>query len=569
MYIKSVETKLFSFIFVLFFLNSTSVNSSDLQNFSSKFLENIWRFQPVEATQKGVHTYDTILATYTNESVKAEIDFLLFLKKQVLKINTENLSVDDNIDRRLLLSNIDMKVFQLKELKSWRKNPVLYVDECINGIYFLMLRDFAPISIRAKSIQKRLIEIPRVMKEARENIKNPPKIYVIVAIEEITEAINFLNESISEIAKNLDSTTKESIFANRGIAIKSMNEYKNYLQEVLPSCPENFAIGKKNYEFWLYSEHLLDFDSEELLSIGERVFAETDSAIKILEAEMKKEEEKKTEEKISHPSDFSKKDVLNYYKTEIESVKQFVIKNNIADVPSFVGELRVIETPKFMRGLIPGIAMEPAGPFDSVNTSYFYIRPIPDSMDEKTKERYFNIVKNRGFRGGVVHEGYPGHHLQLSIANKHHSNIRKYQQNAPFVEGWALYCEEMMGESGLFKDQKWHKIGVLGGVKFRAARVILDVNLQTGKWSYEQALKFMIEKFGGDSVFFKGEVRRYCLSPTQPMSYLVGKLAIMKLREDMKRKLKEKFSLYDFHNAILKEGSIPPKLIELGLSLSH
>jgi uncharacterized protein (DUF885 family) len=230
-------------------------------------------------------------------------------------------------------------------------------------------------------------------------------------------------------------------------------------------------------------------------------------------------------------------------------------------VPDYVGKLQVVETPTFLRGIIPGIAMEPPSPLDSIQTSYFYIRPIPDPLDSADRQNYYNLVRRRGWKGSVVHEGFPGHHLQLSIANHHPSFIRRMQGNTPMIEGWALYCEQMATDQGLYPDNGFPALRWLGGVKFRAARIIVDVKLHTGQMNYDDAWQFMVRTFGGDTAFFKGEVRRYCLSPTQPMSYLVGKTQIMALRREYKDRMGDKFSLRDFHDRLLAEGSIPLGLI--------
>lgn len=264
---------------------------------------------------------------------------------------------------------------------------------------------------------------------------------------------------------------------------------------------------------------------------------------------------------VPAPAGFSTREVLDYEQTEIDSMRAWVAAKGLATVPAYVGPLRIVETPYFLRPIIPGIAMEPPAPLDSVQTSYFYVRPLPAVLDSTQRQSYYDFVRDRGWRGSVVHEGYPGHHLQLSIANHNASLVRRMQADIPLIEGWALYCEQMTVEEGLYPDDGFLALRWLGGVRFRAARVVLDVNLHTGRMNYDEAWHFLMEKAGADSEFAQGEVRRYCLEPTQPMSYLVGKTQIMALRDEYRRKMKERFSLKDFHDRLLKEGSIPVGLI--------
>jgi uncharacterized protein (DUF885 family) len=190
-----------------------------------------------------------------------------------------------------------------------------------------------------------------------------------------------------------------------------------------------------------------------------------------------------------------------------------------------------------------------------------YIPPLPDKFDSTQRLQYYNSGRRHGYRGGIVHEGLPGHHFQLSIANHNPSFIRRLQFNTCLIEGWALYCEQMVGDQGLYPPDSFPDLRWLGGVWFRAARIIVDVKLHTGRMSYDDAWRFMVDKCWPDTAFFKAEVKRYCMSPSQPMSYLVGKTQLLALRDEYRKKMGDRFSLQDFHDQLLAEGSIPVSLI--------
>ncbi len=235
-------------------------------------------------------------------------------------------------------------------------------------------------------------------------------------------------------------------------------------------------------------------------------------------------------------------------------------------MPEDIAPVTVIETPPFLRAMISGIAYQPAGPFDSVQQAYFYVRPIPDRLDRGQVEARYRYVYRRGFRGSGVHEAYPGHHLQLQIAGRHHDPVRKWQMNPMMIEGWALYCEEAMYDQGLYgRDSPARRLAILGGIRFRAARVVADVKLHTGQFTYDQCVDWMCEALDADSEsdreFIRKEVRRYTFSPTYQMSYLMGKREIMALRRAAEQRDGDRFSLKAFHDALLAEGSIPPTLM--------
>jgi uncharacterized protein (DUF885 family) len=265
--------------------------------------------------------------------------------------------------------------------------------------------------------------------------------------------------------------------------------------------------------------------------------------------------------KVLLPPDFDKDDVLAYRQQEIASVRDFITASHLVTIPDWVGDLQVVETPGYLHTIIPGIAMLPPGALDDAKTSYFYVPPLPARFNLNQAEYYYNHVQNREFRISVVHEGYPGHHLQLSIANNHPSIIRKTFFDYFFAEGWALYCEELMAQSGLYEDSLAATMRVLYGIRFRAVRIIIDVMLQTRQYTYEDAVKFMKTTLHGDSLYYAQEVKRYIISPCQPSSYLVGKLQIVDLLHDYKKIKGDAFDLKEFHDNLLSHGTIPINLV--------
>jgi hypothetical protein len=312
--------------------------------------------------------------------------------------------------------------------------------------------------------------------------------------------------------------------------------------------------------------HLLDFDTDSMLRIGENMLDFCDMMIDSLER-LYGEPEKKH---VKIPSGFGKDDVMEYRKNEIAFLREFVAQSGIVTVPENIGKLVIVETPGFLRTIIPGIAMMPPGPFDNLDTSYFFVRPLQMTFSKKQSEYYYNYIHNRWFRGSVVHEGYPGHHLQISIANNHPSPIRRSWYDYFFIEGWALYCEEFMAHTDLFTDDTLGAIiNSLYGVRFRSVRVIVDVKLNTGDFTYEEAVSFMRETLGGDSAYYAREVRRYITDPGQAPSYLIGKIQILDLLEDYKNAKGEDFNLKTFHNELLSHGSIPVALLRRALGIDE
>lgn len=522
----------------------------------------LWQFHPVSATASGCHDYDSLLGRYSAADVARFARRLKEQLKSCEQILPEWLTADEQIDHELLISNIRMELFRLEQVPSWKRNPQFYADECVEGVYYPLLRDFAPLEDRAGLAIRRLRAVPRVMAEAARNVKNPPATYAGAAIGELASGEEFF----AQVARNLGEQfpdLKPALDLSSARAVKAMKGYQERLQKLLPGLADNFAMGKANYDYVLKTDQFFDFDSDSLLRIGEKTLNWSDSLIQLRAADKTRYDSlhpARADEYEPPPAGFSRADYLAYEDAEAETMRAWTARE-FATVPEYVGDIRATETPGFLLGIIPGLAMEPPAPLDSVQTSYMYLGVLPDPFDSSDRERYWNTVRRHGGRGGLVHEGFPGHHLQLSLANHHPSLIRRMQGNNTLIEGWALYCEQAVTEQGLYPDDGFLSLRWLGGVRFRAARVILDVKLHTGQMTYDQAVQFMCENFGGDTAFFQGEVRRYCLQPTQPMSYLVGKTQILALRRECEERLGDDFSLRNFHDRLLAEGSIPVSLI--------
>lgn len=545
--------------------NSLVAQGTDSVRFhqiSDQILNNLFKFLPVLATDKGIHSYDDRLADYSPAAINKEINILKGFLADLKKINPEKLLLPDQLDYKLLTSNVESLWLDFARIQWHKKSPVVYVNECLNGVYFILLRENALMSERLKAIAERLREVPRVLAQGQKNIANPPAIYVEIAQEAAQEAINFYQQAIVDLA-SLYPASKPAIDSAVPIAVEAFKNYVRYLEKLEKTAQGNFAIGKEYFNYKLKHEHFLDFDSDSLLKIGQTILADVAQEYRRLQAHL--DSFPPPQEEYFVPQSYSLKDHLEYYQWEMDQTKQYLRDKNIVTVPDPFPPCVAVSTPKFMRGLIPGIAYQPTAPFDTNQTGYFYI-PFPDSFNDQQRARYYGSMRSRRIKGGVVHEAYPGHHFQMTFANRVPSRVRKIQANNTMAEGWALYCEQMMYDQGFYGEDLRQKLGVLGGIRFRACRIVVDVSLHTGKMGFQQAVDYMAKTLGSDTAFVKAEVKRYTIDPTQPMSYLTGKLIIMDMREKMKARAGVNFSLKKFHDLILAEGTIPPSLIRWKLA---
>ncbi len=546
------------------FTDTESAKKYTFNELCLEILGTIQSFYPVRSTEVGIHSYDHRLADYSSSSVKTMIKTLKEYEKQLYKIKATDLSDHERINYRLIKSNVDIALLNLERIAWHKRSPQLYVDEAVNGIYFLMLSHHAPLEQRLVSVISRMKAVPVLLVTARQNLINPPQVYIDAARESLESGSQFYQEVAAELMNKFPQRSDE-ISQAATQAREAMDEFSNFLGEMTPGPETTFAIGKEHFDYMLQHEYFLEFDADSLLRIGEALLAEAQQAYQEQEANVETNHQTGSDS-VFIPANFTKQDILDYYLWETNQVRIFLEQNDIVTVPENISPITVVETPPFLRTMIGGIAYQPAGPFDSIQQGYFYVRPIPGDLDREQLEARFRYIQRRGFKGSVVHEAYPGHHLQLQIAGMNDDPVRQWQFNIMMIEGWALYCEEMMYHAHLYGNEdpnQW--LGVLGGIRFRAARIVADVKLHTGRFTYDECVNWMIEALDAasesDKEYLRKEVRRYTISPTYQMSYLMGKREIMALRQAAEERDGDRFSLKAFHDALLAEGSIPPTLM--------
>ncbi|MCX6829428.1 MAG: DUF885 domain-containing protein [candidate division Zixibacteria bacterium] len=529
-----------------------------LAGLAEEILQNLQSFYPVVSTGKGIHTYDYLFTDYSSKSIRAEVGKLKKFQSRLNQFKSNLLSPEGQIDWKLLKSNVDIALQNLERIKWHVRNPYIYVDDAVTGTYLILNSPYAPFEQRGQNIIARWKLVPDLLAQAKLNLKKPAPVYIKLAHEMAYTGVEFYKKAAEELKFQLPDLTGE-IDAAVQRAIAAMQDYQKFLQNLPSGDPNAFAIGKTEFDFKLKNEYFLDYDSDSLIKIGENLLAVTDSLYKAYELFL--EANPVPVDSVFAIDCLSKYDVLNYYNWEIEQTKLYLREHDVLTVPDNIGACIAVETPVFMRNITGGIAYQPPGTFNSDQTGYFYVRPIPDSLDEGQREARYRYILRRGFKGSVVHEGYPGHHMQFMMSARIPSSVRKWQENNCYIEGWALYCEQMMYDNGFYGSDKRPYLGVLGGIMFRAARIVVDAKLHTGKMSTDEAVQWMSKALDSDSQFIRTEVNRYTLTPTIPMSYLIGKTEVMKLRDAFKAREGDKFSMKDFHDKYLSEGMVPPRLL--------
>lgn len=518
------------------------------------FVREAFRLSPSSATYMGIHDHDDSLESFSRDSRQEAARMLKHYAALHSKIDAKKLDDDGYTDYHLMGSELFVRRLHLEETRDWERDPALYPGAVLESAYHLL--NGKPSARRGESLLSRMRQFPRLLGEARENIKNPPKLFCQSAIE-VTEGGMEFFRNLRIDALTLPQKLKKELEAGRLNAVRGLDDYGRWVKEkLLPRAGGDFAVGRGAFDRLLKKYHLLPYDADGLKEIGEEALRRTEKRLKEMAGRIDRTKSWKDllrESAEKHPS---AQKLVETYGKEMARTRKFILEKNLAPMPR-VDSLVVNETPPFFRMFLPFAAYMPPPLFQPKGDAEFWVTPVPTGISKsetqaRLKEHAFHKIPVI-----VLHETYPGHHLQFSFLREVSSPLVKCAFAA--CEGWALYCEEMMREEGFF-DNPVSELSQRRDELWRIIRVILDVGLHTGKMKPEKAVKFLSEKAQMPEAMAWGEVKRYARDATQPMSYYIGKMEIMRLRDEYRKKVKDRFRLFDFHTGLLKCGPVPVKL---------
>jgi uncharacterized protein (DUF885 family) len=530
-----------------------------------------FKFNPTSGTAAGFHQYDDQLEDYSRATIEKQVASLKDFQKLAAKVDPKQLSAAARVDHWLLLNDINGRLLALENIRMWEKNPDVYSGNITNSIFVIMARTFAPPEQRLKSVIAREKQVPAVFQAARQNLKNPPPIYVDVALEQIPGLISFFQNDVPGAFKDVKDQALLAEFktANQ----KVMDELKSYQQwlekDLKPQAHGDFRLGEENYRKKLLYDEDVEIPLGRLLEIGMADLRRNQQAFKDTAAKI---DPSKTPQQIleelekDHPAPDK---LLQTFRDTLGGLKSFLEDHHIVRVPSQVLPI-VEETPPFARALTFA-SMDTPGPFERVAKEAFFNVTLPEAAWSAKEVEEHMAGFNRGtVISTAVHEVYPGHYTQFLWVPYAPSKIRKLLGCSSNAEGWAHYSEQMMLDEGYGrrsgvapdKDATFLKLrlGQLQDALLRNARFIVGIQMHTGKMTFDQGVEFF-EKEGYQS-HMNGlrETKRGTADPTY-LYYTLGKLEILKLREDYKKKMGDKYSLEQFHNALLEQGFPPIKLV--------
>jgi len=525
-----------------------------------EFVELYFRHHPVRATEAGIHDYDHVLPDDSPDGIRERSAWLRDLEQRlVASVPWQELPVEHRVDYAVLRSRIASLRADLEEIRTYQRNPVLYPQTALEGIFRLLANPFAPLEDRKESILARMLAVPDYLQTVRANLQEVPDQWLGLAADLTLSAPGYVDEVGCQLVKSFPGEN-ERIEHAVSRARQGFLQYQQFIDGDLERrVGGTFAIGERWMNYKLERELLLDYDCRALESLGREHIERTTRA---LEAEAARLEPGKTwQEQVAegrkrHPEALRLRDA---YQAEVERARRFVQEKRLVPLP--VGEkLSVIDTPVFQRTISPIASHVAQAPFDDDLGGIIEITPIDTTRRKEEQLAQLEMHHYSAISSIVANLAYPGQHVQSCWAHGAGSRLRRASRSHLLVAGWALYCEELMLEQGYFLESN-AKLFHLRDLLWRACRVVVDVGLQTGRMTFMQAVDFLADRALMPRQAALGEVRHATLMPTLPLGYLVGKLAIGEIRADAEKRLGTRFDLPEFHQRLLTSGAIPPNLI--------
>jgi len=528
-----------------------AMTDARLDALSKEFFDWYVEWNPIFATSVGIHTYDHLLPRGTHDAGLQEIAKSKEALERLAEIDRKSLSPGKRVDYGVLRNSLRLWIYELDELRIWESMPS-GSDSVGEGLFLLLMREFASLPKRLESITGRLERTPSFLEEMKTRIRAPVKIWTEIGLESAQRTPGFLRMIEAAGKEALPGADAARLAEAAARANEAFAEQARWIErELLPKAEERLGIGAAKFRK-LVRLRELGLTVDEIYAIGKKYLRHSKRELARLAGEIKAGatvEEAKEIVKGDHPARFE--DALAYTAKVMEDSRRFILEHNLATIPTNE-VLRVIETPSFLRHVTPFAAYSPPARFDPRQEGLYMVTPIEDKPEMLREHSY------GGVRNTAVHEGYPGHHLQLTCANLNPSYARALASAVESVEGWAHYCEDMMKEAGFSADPATRFHQMLDEI-WRACRILIDVDLHMGRMAFDEAVDFLVREAGMERAGAIAEVKRYTYTPAYPLSYLIGKHLISELRKHVKKGLGRAYSDKLFHDTYLYAGSIPMK----------
>src|SRR5216117_1314265 len=554
-------------------LNAQASPQDDaFQKIARDYIEQYLQSNPEDATELGDHRFDSQLTDYSPDARAKDLATQKESRDKLNAIDGSQLTGPNNIDFRILKENIDYQIFRAEELKEADWNPLVYMQSLANSLYLLVARDFAPAEKRIPNLRQRMEGIPHVITQAKANLQHPPRVHTETAIEQTQGAINLVRAELAPLLDQAPQLKKEVAPLQEKTAA-ALEDYKKWLQnDLLPRSDGDFRLGAEKYRKKLRFALASDLSMEEIMKRAQADLQQTQTAIYETGLPLYKKYFPNADDKAladkhkvtaavldklaeQHPDDAT---VVSYAKEVVGEATNFVKSHNLVAIPDT--PLDVIAMPEFKRGVAIAYCDSP-GPLDKAGKTFFAVAPTPKDWSKERKESFFREHNNYMIRDLTVHEAMPGHYLQLAHANEFSAPtlVRAIFRSGTFIEGWAVYCEQVVAEQGYGGPEvKMQQLKM----RLRAiANAILDQSIHAGNMSEKEAMDLMMKQTFQQEGEAVAKWKRARLTSAQLSTYFVGATEHLDLRAAEQKKLGNDFNLKKYNDQVISYGSPPVKYV--------
>jgi uncharacterized protein (DUF885 family) len=546
---------------------------ADYEAVAEEYIKGYLAARPLEGTALGLHEYDGKITDYSRLALDAELSRLRRFDDRLNKFDPTKLSPRQSIDLRILQAAVKKDLFQMQDISVFERNPMVYARAADLNIY--VQRNFAPLEDRVRSLIAIESQVPNILIAARTNLKEVlPKPFVELAIQIARGSSDFLKKDLpAAIAGLKDEQLRGAFQVSNRKAANALTDYAAWLErEKLPKASLDFALGEEKFRRLLAETELVDLPPQKILEIGlEQLKAEQEAfakAAKIIDPD-KSPIEVFRQIQSEHPKP---ENLIPDVAKDLDKIRKYVSSHNLVTIPSDV-RAKVKETPEYDRAT-SFASMDTPGPFEKRATeAYYYVTPTENDWPEKQKEEWLTAFNYYTSDITSIHEAYPGHYVQfLRLNASPASKVEKIFGSYAFTEGWAHYCEKMMIDEGYgsttgatpseedAKRAAKYRMAQADEALLRLCRLCVSIKMHTQKMSIDEATKFFQENCYYEEKPARSEAMRATFDPLY-LNYTLGKLQILKLRDDYKAQQGDDFSLQKFHNELLNHGMPPIRLL--------
>lgn len=511
----------------------------------------MWSFEqnPSNATDAGIHTYDTKLADYSAAAQAAQMVRLRAYRNQLAALlPPAGASAHDRVDYLLVRADLEGDWWARTVVRSLQRNPSAYEGECSNGIFSIVKRQYASDEVRVRDAIARLRACPHVLEQGRANLTQPVREFAQIASEDIRDGDSLYTTTLTEAARETSPETQRALAQAQSVALTALHAYRTWLDGHMSGFHAGgFAVGRREYDWFLRRVLMLPYDSSQVAAIGRTELAR-DRALEMWETGR----DAQLPSPSPAPTFATKAEFLAYYEQSLTKLIAFLNSHQIVTIPSYIGPFHIVEVPKALAATYPGGFMNPPSMLGSDPQGFYF---VPDFS--ANNQSFFVQQARQSVLPLLGHEGIPGHFMQFTYAYHNPDFVRHVHQDSVFSEGWAFYGEEMLMREGLYADDPGARKQVIHLMRHRATRVGVDVGLATGAMTLPQAIAYFQKNAGIDYVTAYGEGTRFAMGPGQAIDYLLGKIQIETLIGLIADREGAGFTQRAFHDRLLSYGSVP------------